>query len=140
VAVGLDSSILAGINLTGTSAAQSGSTSSVPAKKYAPTAPWTAGTKPNPGNNSSLLSKAALAALSGGKFIDESAAKLDLPGANSDYKKLFTLFQGLNTLSGLVDQIKAPKISTYDQAKIRTAFDRGLKEVLAYLFRFHLDH
>ena len=33
-------------------------------------------------------------------IIDEGAAKLDLPGASADYKKLFALYQGLGTLHG----------------------------------------
>src|SRR5262245_22890366 len=65
-------------------------------KKVAPTAPWVKQSTP------AQASAAVKAVLTGQKFINESAAQLDLPGASDDYRKLFSLYQGLSTLEGLV--------------------------------------
>ena len=43
-------------------------------------------------------SAALKAVLTGQKFVNEGAAKLDLAGASSDYRKLFALYQGLGSL------------------------------------------
>ena len=56
-----------------------------------------------------------------GLFIDEDAARLDLPRASSDYKKLFALYNGLNTLSQLAETAKAKPASaaSADTAKAK---------------------
>ena len=56
---------------------------------------------------SSFTPETAIVSVAGHKIVDESAAKLDLPGASADYKKLFALYQGLGTLSDMATQIKA---------------------------------
>jgi hypothetical protein len=61
---------------------------STPAKKVAPTAPWTQQT------TTAQTSAAVKAVLAGRGFIDEGGAQLDLPSASEDYRKLFALYQG----------------------------------------------
>ena len=80
--------------------------------KYAPTPPWST-TSGAPRAND--LVKAALA---GHRFVDEGAAQLDLPGASTDYKKLFALYQGLNTLYGLGERMQATGVSATEQTRL----------------------
>jgi hypothetical protein len=135
--IGFDTNILLGYYQsrtggTGTSAA--GSTSAAGIKKqYAPTAPWAP--------DSSYLRSSDLVknALLGKRFIDENAAKLDLSGASDDYKKLFALYQGLNTLHGVVGQAAAKHVSALDLAKFTRVFDRGMAETNAYADSLDLD-
>lgn len=116
----------------GASAAGS-ATGAAPKKQYAPTAPWA--------TTSTALRASDLVknALIGKRFIDENAAKLDLAGASDDYKKLFSLYQGLNTLYGIAEQAAAKHVSALDIAKYAKTFDRGLKETNAYADSLDLD-
>jgi len=103
------------------------------APKYAPTAPWA----PNSGVlRANDLVKAALL---GNRFINENAAKLDLEGASTDYRKLFALYQGLNALSGLADQAASKTVSSGDLARLQSTFSRGLAEVGGYADSLKLD-
>ncbi len=68
------------------------------AKPVAPTPPW------NATETTAQASAAVQSALAGHSLVDLNAAKLDLPGASADYKKLFALYQGLNTLQDLAQQ------------------------------------
>ena len=105
-----------------------GSTASGGAAKtqYAPTPPWstTSGAA-----RSTALVKAALA---GHRFVDEGAAQLDLKGASSDYKKLFALYQGLNTLYGLGERMQATGVSATEQTRLQAIFSRGMGEISSY--------
>ena len=60
--------------------------------------------KPYQSTSAADISAAVKVALQGRKFINESGAKLDLPGASSDYRKLFALYSGLSTLMGVAEQ------------------------------------
>src|SRR5437899_1084452 len=75
--------------VTGGSAA---SPSNTPAQRVAPTPPWRSV------ETTAQASAAVNGALAGHALVDVNAAQLDLPGASTDYKKLFALYQGLNTL------------------------------------------
>jgi hypothetical protein len=109
----------AGIPVTGTSGVTS------PSKKVAPTPPW---------QDAATSSTAAVkSALAGHKLIDENAAQLDLAGASADYRKLFALYQGLNTLSGLVDGAQAKNVSPQDLRRLQATFEKGLAEVSKYV-------
>ena len=101
--------------------------------KYAPTPPWstTSGAA-----RSSALVKAAMA---GHRFIDEGAAKLDLDGASSDYKKLFALYQGLNTLNGLAERLQTKGLSTSEKSRIADIFTRGMSEVASFTDKAKLE-
>lgn len=124
----IDSSVLLGFYQARTGQASSLSTGSsgTGKTKYAPTAPW---------STSSVAPRASAlveTVMSGRRFIDENAAVLDLPGASSDYKKLFSLFQGLNALTGLAERMNARGVSDIEKAKIQKVFTKGLAETVAY--------
>jgi hypothetical protein len=106
---------------------------STPRAKVAPTAPWT--NTPTPAE----ATAAVKAALAGRKVINENAAKLDLPGASDDYRKLFALYGGLSTLNDLVTQVQKKGLSTTESNKIQAAFAKGLEEVMAYTKAADLD-
>ncbi len=103
-----------------------------PARRYAPTAPWSRAAQPNPANDAGLLSKAAKEALRGASFINEGAAKLDLPKASNDYKKLFALYGGLKTLSQLTEDAQSKTISKTAAAELNRVFQKGVAEVVGY--------
>ena len=105
----------------------------MPSRRYAPTAPWSVTTQANPANNAALLTKAAKEALSGARLIDEDAARLDMPKASNDYKKLFALYNGLNTLSQLAENAKSKTISKTDAAQLNRVFQKGVAEVVGYV-------
>lgn len=94
-----------------------------------PTAPWSATTTTAKASTNSLVA----AALAGRKFINESAVKLDLGGVTSDYKKLFALYSGLETLSALADRAAVKNLSASEQANLAKRFAAGMTEVGAYL-------
>lgn len=109
------------------------STGPVASRLYAPTAPWSLTAQPNPANSPELLGKAAKAVLSGESLINEDAARLDLPNASSDYKKLFALYNGLNTLSQLADNAKAKGVTAVETSQLQKVFRKGVQEVLGYV-------
>jgi len=101
--------------------------------KVAPTAPWI--NTPTPAETTAAVK----AALAGRKFINESAAQLDLPGASQDYRKLFALYQGLSTLNELVGQVQKKGLTSIEKTRIQTTFAKGLEEVMAYSKAADLD-
>jgi hypothetical protein len=131
----IDSSLLLGIYnaRSGASSGVSLGGSSTTTRRVAPTAPWTKTPTPEE------ASAAVKAALSGRKLINESAAQLDLPGASTDYRKLFALYQGLSVLNGLVDQIQKKGVSDIEKTRIQATFAKGLEEVMAYSKSADLD-
>ena len=135
--IGFDTNILLGYYQSrtgGTGSSAAGSTSAAEVKKqYAPTAPWA--------TNSTYLRASDLVknALLGKRFIDENAAKLDLDGASADYKKLFSLYQGLNTLFGVAEQANAKNVSALDLTKFTRVFNRGVAETNAYADSLDLE-
>jgi hypothetical protein len=129
---GLPTSLLSSLSQSAQAGGGSAS-AAVPSRRYAPTAPWSATAKPNPANNPELLSKAAKDALRGAKFIDEGAAKLDLPKASSDYKKMFAIYNGLKTLSQLIEDAQSKTISRTNAAELNRVFQKGVAEVVRYV-------
>jgi hypothetical protein len=134
VTVSIDTSLLisyynskAGIlNSSSDSSGAGGTTSTgAPAVQYAPTAPWQSGN----GLNVNALVQSAM---NGQNFINENAAKLDMPGASDDYKKLFALYQGLDTLSGIATQAAATNVDPTQMKQYQQAFARGLSQVTDY--------
>jgi len=95
--------------------------------RYAPTAPWSPAATPP---DTSALVRSAL---QGGRFIDENAAKLDLSGASSDYRKLFALYQGLGTLTSLAERMNGSNLSSFESSRIKTAFARGMTELSSFV-------
>ena len=123
-----DSNGLIVLDLSGlaTGGSAGGPASGAPVKRVAPTPPW------NRSETPIQASAKVQAALSGQSFINEGEAKLDLPGASSDYKKLFALYQGLATLVDIANRASGG-ISPLEQANLSKAFDRGLKQVTNYI-------
>jgi hypothetical protein len=133
----IDSSLLTGIfnARAGVSLAASGASSlATTAKKVAPTAPWTDMNKAQV-----QTSTAVKAALAGRRFIDEGAAQLDLKGASADYRKLFALYQGLATLSGLAEQAQKKNIGASELHRLQSIFAKGMAEVGTYARTAELD-
>jgi hypothetical protein len=124
--IGIDSSILAGYYAAkaGIASATSGGSAT---KKIAPTPPWSAQTTPK------QATAAVTAALAGHKIVDENAAKLDLPGAGTDYKKLFALYQGLGTLGDMATQIKDKGTTSAEKTRLQQVFLKGMAEVQSYV-------
>lgn len=108
------------------------SSSSSSAAANAPAAPWTTA------NGTPPVSTAVQNAVDGQALINPSAATLNAPGGSSseDYKNLFALYQGLNTLADLAQTAStsstasAPAVST---AQLQSAFASGLNQVNAFL-------
>lgn len=130
----IDSSLLlglyqsrAGLNTGGVAA------SSTVAKKVAPTAPW------NRATADTDISAAVKGAIQGKKFVNENGARLDLPGASGDYRKLFALYAGLSTLMGVAEQSNGKLLTDTDKTRFNRAFDRGLAEINEYIGGIDLD-
>lgn len=113
--------------------ASAGNGASPARRLYAPTAPWSITARPNPANDPKLLTQAAKDVLGGAKVINEEAARLDLPNASSDYKKLFALYNGLNTLSQLAENAKAKPTSAANTEQLQKTFRRGVEELVSYV-------
>ena len=118
---------------TGTSSAQvtasSGNTSSssTPTVLYAPTAPWSSGVSQP--SQSQLVKQA----MSDANLFSPSAAQLDLPGASADYKKLFALYSGLNTLYAVASEAGGKNVSSLQLSQLQTAFNNGMAQLQTYL-------
>ena len=96
-------------------------------KKAQPTPPWS--------SSAVVPEQDALvrSALGGRRLIDESGAKLDVASASEDYRRLFALYQGLDTLNALVNRAGTKGISTTEMSLITKRFDQGLKEIGSYV-------
>lgn len=114
---------------TGTGTA---STSASGSLQYAPTPPWSSSTAP-------AASALVQNVLNGLPFINQNAAQLDMPGASDDYRSLFSLYQGLNALSGLAAQASASGATSYQSAQYQKAFQRGLSEIDGYVNGLNLS-
>jgi hypothetical protein len=113
----------------GTSA--SGGASGTGTTKKNPTPPWSVtSTAPK-------MSALVTDVLRGGRFIDTSAAKLDVAvkttAASSDYKNLFGLYQALNALEGLAEQAGAKGVPELQLKTISRRFEAGMNEVQDFL-------
>ncbi|CAN5209356.1 regulatory protein FlaEY [soil metagenome] len=78
-------------------------------------------------------------ALSGTNFINLSATQVDVQGASDDYRKMFALFQGLNTLYGLAGKAVDKTTPAGDLIRISQAFQRGLGEITDFTDTLELD-
>ena len=109
-------------------------TTSPTGQSKAPTSPWSFR---SPMANESQLVKDVLA---GRKFISSSNVELDLSGADQDYNKLFTLYQGMSALQGLSTKALDKTTSEIDLTKIRKRFEVGMAEVRGHLAGTKYDH
>lgn len=106
---------------------------SAAAKKKQPTPPWDA---------KAVVPKAdalVRAALGGRRIIDEGSAQLDLAGASADYRKLFALYQGLDTLTALANRASVKGLASSELNLLDKRFASGLAEVHSYLTAAKLD-
>jgi hypothetical protein len=103
-----------------------GSTPGPPVRKSQPTAPWHVGVE------RAEPSDLVRSALAGRGLINEGAAEVDLSGASADYRKLFTLYQGLNTLTALANRAAESGVRSTEQALLNKRFIAGLAEVGGY--------
>ena len=117
---------LFGMSADAVTAFSSASSSVVP-RKTQPTAPWATDVKATEAN------AIVRAALSGRRLINESAARLDVTGVSTDYRKLFALYQGLTSLTALANRADERGVGTSETALIQKRFDAGLLEVSGYL-------
>jgi hypothetical protein len=101
-----------------------------------PTAPW------NSATGLPDVSEAVQNAIDGQSIVDPSSSKLDAPAGVSatDYKNLFALYQGLNTLYDLANTAAAagtasadPSLAYIKTSQLQSAFASGLSEVQNFL-------
>jgi hypothetical protein len=125
--LGLFPSYSTGTSTGDSSSAQSTTsiTDSILAVKYAPTAPWS---RAQP-SQSQLVQKA----LGGASFFNPAAAQLDMPGASADYKNLFALYSGLNSLYAIATQAGAKGTTDLQLNQLSSAFDKGMSQLTKYL-------
>jgi hypothetical protein len=97
------------------------------AAKKQPTPPWSSSVTPP---KQDLLVRAALG---GRKFINEDAAQLDMKSAPADYRKLFALYQGLDTLNALTNRAATKGISNLELTQLNKRFTAGLAEVGSWM-------
>lgn len=110
----------------------SGAAVASPAKKQ-PTPPW---------DSKAVTPKAdalVRAALGGRRIIDEGSANVDLGSASTDYRKLFALYQGLETLNALTNRASVKGISSSEQALLAKRFAAGMTEISGYLTSTKLE-
>lgn len=79
------------------------------------------------------------AALGGRKFINEDAARLDVKTASADYRKLFALYQGLDTLNALVNRSATKGVGSLELAQLDKRFSAGLAEIGSWLSASEFD-
>jgi hypothetical protein len=115
-------------NAAANSASSTSSTSSSSASTtlFAPTAPWEESTQPT-------QSQLVKAAMSGQSLFNPSAAQLDLPNASADYKKLFALYSGLNTLFSIATEASGANVSSLQLSQLQTAFNNGMAQLDTYM-------
>jgi hypothetical protein len=116
-----------------------GSAAGTTAGPTAPTAPW------NSQTGTPSVSDAVRKAVDGGPLIDPSSATLDAPAGTQagDYKNLFALYQGLNTLNDLAQtaaqQGSAANAATsaltspYSASQLQAAFSAGWTQLQTFL-------
>jgi len=125
----IDNSYLLGL-FGGTSTFSSGGlsgTSALASKKAQPTPPWS--------SSAVVPEQDALvrSALGGRRLIDEDAARLDVASASDDYRRLFALYQGLESLNALANRAGVKGVSSTELSLITKRFDQGLKEISSYV-------
>ena len=109
------------------------SAAAAPKAPVAPTPPW------NTSETPTQASAAVQSALAGHSVIDPNAAQLDLPGASADYKKLFSLYQGLNTLLDVATRAQSKGLSPTDQNQLAKAFANGIGAISDYVDNTSFD-
>jgi hypothetical protein len=116
----------AAANGSSSTSSTSSTASSASTTLYAPTAPWEEGGQPT---QSQMVKKA----MSGASLFNPSAAQLDLANASADYKKLFALYSGLNTLYSIATEASGKNVSSLQLSQLQTAFKNGMAQLDTYM-------
>ncbi|GAA0630511.1 regulatory protein FlaEY [Brevundimonas kwangchunensis] len=95
--------------------------------KAQPTPPWSTTVKAP--EQSALLR----AALGGRSIINEDNAQLDVQGASQDYRKLFALYQGLDTLNALTNRAGTKGVSALELTQLDRRFAAGMTELSRWM-------
>lgn len=103
------------------------------ATRRQPTPPWSTDVKP-PRQDDLVRS-----ALGGRDFINEDAAQLDVKSASADYRKLFSLYQGLSTLNALANRSATKGVSSVELAQLNKRFSAGLAEIGSWMASSEFD-
>jgi len=103
------------------------------AAKKQPTPPWSTSVAPPKAD------AMVRAALGGRRFINEDAAQLDVKSASADYRKLFALYQGLDTLTALTNRAGTKGVSSLEMAQLNKRFTAGLSEIGTWLSSADFD-
>lgn len=109
--------------------AQSAALTKSVAKKAQPTAPWSTAAQATAPKADALVRQA----MGGRAFVNADAAQLDVKGASADYKKLFALYQGLETLNALASRATTKGLSSTELGLVQKRFAAGLEEIGTYL-------
>lgn len=130
----IDNSYLLGL-FSGTSSTTTSSSvaTALARAKAQPTPPWSTSVKAP--EQSALLRSA----LGGRDFINEGSAQLDVKNASADYKKLFALYSGLETMNALVVRAGTKGVSQLELTQLNKRFAAGLAEVSQWLPTADLD-
>jgi hypothetical protein len=112
---------------TASFAAPGSVTSALAASRRQPTPPWSTSVEPR------QASDLVRAAMGGRSLINEDAAKLDLASASPDYRKLFALYQSLETLNALTNRAATKGVSALEIGQLNKRFSAGLAEVGSWL-------
>lgn len=118
--------LFGGTSAFSTSQGIAGATS-LASRKVQPTPPWSSGAEV-PEADALVRS-----ALGGRRLIDENAARLDVASASEDYRRLFALYQGLESLNALANRAGVKGVSSTELSLITKRFDQGLKEISSYV-------
>lgn len=130
----IDNSYLLGLfsGTASTTTSSAAATALAQAKKQ-PTPPWSSTVKAP--EQSALLR----AALGGRNFINEGTAQLDVKGASADYKKLFALYQGLESMNALVNRAGTKGVSALELTQLDRRFAAGMAEISKWIPSADLD-
>lgn len=97
------------------------------ARQRQPTPPWSTTVPSTP------QSDLVRAALGGRKLINESAVRLDATASSGDYRTLFSLYNGLDTLAALANRSQAKGVPATELTLLQRRFETGLTEISSYL-------
>lgn len=98
-----------------------------------PTPPWSTTVQSPP------QSDLVRAALGGRKFIDESKVRLGATASSGDYRTLFTLYNGIETLGALANRSQDKGVPATELTLLQRRFDAGLAEISSYLATSRLE-
>lgn len=123
----ISNAYLLGLYGVSSGAASTGGATAPATLRKQPTAPWSGG---------DIIPQAdelVRRALGGRRIINEGEARLDLKGASDDYRKLFAVYQGLETLNALSNRAAVKGVSEPELNQLNRRFAAGLDELGTYL-------